>query len=297
MNKYAQIVRPFTLLAPAIGIMSGSFIAWGVGYDDFSTPKWLIVCKILLGGLTGAILNGGSNVLNQIYDLKIDKINKPSRPIPSGKITIKEAWVITIALYVISIAISIALSPAFAIIVAFTAFCTIIYSVPPIRTKKHWLSATITIMIPRGLLMKVAGWGILLPVWNTEVWYIGLIFALFLLGATATKDYADMEGDKKDNCITLPIYFGVKKSAWLISPSFIIPFLLFPLGAYLEILHGNAKILIFAGFSLCLWGAYVVYLILRDPNSLTKIENHPSWKHMYLMMIYAQIIVATAYFI
>lgn len=292
-----HLVRPFTLLAPAIGIMSGSFVAWGVGYHSFSEPKWWILCKILLGGLTGAILNGASNTLNQIYDAEIDKVNKPSRPIPSKKVTLKEAWIFTVLLYVISIAISLVLSYEFAALVAIAAFCTVIYSVPPFRTKKHWISATLTIVIPRGLLMKVAGWGVLLPIWHQEVWYIGLIFALFLLGATATKDYADMEGDKHGNCITLPLYFGIKKSALLISPSFIVPFLLFPVGAYFEVLHGNFLLLNITGFSLCLWGSYVVFLILRDPNSLAKTENHPSWQHMYLMMMYAQIMMAVAYFI
>ncbi|WP_372369390.1 UbiA family prenyltransferase [Candidatus Uabimicrobium sp. HlEnr_7] len=297
MKAYFTLLRPFTLLAPAIGIMSGSFVAWGVGYKSFSDPWWWILCKILLGGFTGAILNGASNALNQIYDYKIDCINKPQRPLPSGKITLKSAWIVSIALYILSILIAISLSYEFAIMVFIAAFCTLIYSMPPLRTKRYWWSATMTIVIPRGLLMKVAGWGILLPIWYVEAWYIGLIFALFLLGATSTKDYADMEGDKHGDCITLPIAFGVTKSAWLISPSFIIPFLLFPLGVYLEVLHGNAYVLVFLGISLCLWGSYVVYLILRDPHSLTTTENHPSWQHMYLMMIYAQTILGFAYFI
>ena len=38
-----------------------------------------------------------------------------------------------------------------------------------------------------------------------------------------------------------------------------------------------------------------VYLLLRDPNSLTETENHPSWKHMYLMMMGAQVAFALAY--
>jgi hypothetical protein len=38
------------------------------------------------------------------------------------------------------------------------------------------------------------------------------------------------------------------------------------------------------GIVFTFWGIYTVYLLLRDPNSLTETENHPSWKHMYLMM-------------
>ena len=41
-----------------------------------------------------------------------------------------------------------------------------------------------------------------------------------------------MEGDKLGGCETLPILYGVKKAAWMISPSFILPFLLINLGTY-----------------------------------------------------------------
>jgi 4-hydroxybenzoate polyprenyltransferase len=32
-----------------------------------------------------AVLNAASNALNQIYDLEIDRVNKPLRPLPSGR--------------------------------------------------------------------------------------------------------------------------------------------------------------------------------------------------------------------
>ena len=70
-----------------------------------------------------------------------------------------------------------------------------------------------------------------------------------------------------------------------------------PLGAVLGILTGNATALIFLGLGLSAWGAYVVYLILKDPEALAETENHPSWTHMYLMMLAAQIGFAVAYLI
>ena len=35
-----------------------------------------------------ATLNAASNVLNQVHDLDLDRINKPERPIPSGAVSI-----------------------------------------------------------------------------------------------------------------------------------------------------------------------------------------------------------------
>ena len=58
---------------------------------------------------------------------------------------------------------------------------------------------------------------------GVEPWFIGAIFGLFLLGASTTKDFADMEGDARGGCRTLPIIYGVRRAAWMISPSFVVP--------------------------------------------------------------------------
>ena len=76
---------------------------------------------------------------------------------------------------------------------------------------------------------------------GVEPWYIGAIFGLFLLGASTTKDFADMEGDRRGGCRTLPIIYGVKRAAWMISPSFVLPFLLINVGACVRHPHRHAS--------------------------------------------------------
>ena len=39
-----------------------------------------------------AVLNAGNNALNQIYDYDIDAINKPKRPLTSGRLSMRDAW-------------------------------------------------------------------------------------------------------------------------------------------------------------------------------------------------------------
>ncbi|HMC22479.1 MAG TPA: hypothetical protein VKL19_11560 [Thermoanaerobaculia bacterium] len=68
-----------------------------------------------------------------------------------------------------------------------------------------------------------------------------------------------------------------------------------PVGAQLGILTGNRLALIVLGILLALWGVYTLWLIVRNPDELTATENHPSWRHMYLMMMAAQIGFAVAY--
>ena len=175
---------------------------------------------------------------------------------------------------------------------------TLVYSVPGLgRTKAHGMLANWTIAIPRGCLLKVAGWAMVARVGHWEPWALGSIFMLFLVGAASTKDFADIKGDAAGGCKTLPILHGPKKAAWIIAPFFVLPWLLVPLFAHLPdpqnpahaILTGNQNALTALGILLTVWGCYTVYLILRDPDDLTRTENHPSWKQMYLMMMAAQV--------
>ena len=89
------------------------------------------------------------------------------------------------------------------------------------------------------MLLKVAGWSCVKTIFGVEPWYIGMIFGLFLLGASTTKDFADIEGDARGGCRTLPIIYGVRRAAWMISPSFVLPFMLISVGAATGILTGN----------------------------------------------------------
>ena len=116
-------------------------------------------------------------------------------------------------------------------IVLAATVATFVYSCPPLRTKRRGIWANVTIAIPRGVLLKVAGWSCVKTVIGLEPWFIGAIFGLFLLGASTTKDFADMEGDARGGCRTLPIVYGVPRAAWMISPSFVVPFLLISVGA------------------------------------------------------------------
>jgi 4-hydroxybenzoate polyprenyltransferase len=153
----------------------------------------------------------------------------------------------------------------------------------------------VVIAVPRGVLLKVAGWSCVRDFGRTEPWYIGLVFGLFLLGATTTKDFADARGDAAAGFRTLPVVLGPKRAAWLISPFLVLPFLLIPYGIHAGILTGNVALLYALTALLALWGAYVVTLMVRNPDDLARTENHPSWTHMYVMMFVAQVGFALAY--
>ncbi len=320
---YVQLARPFTLLPPLLGIVSGAVCAFGSAHnpDPEGRLTLSVLLTVALGSLCASFMNAASNAINQVYDLEIDRLNKPGRPLVTGALSLRQAWTFTWIFYALALipvwivvpfpyetlaqklAAPLALRVCFFIYLAGLLF-TFIYSAPQLgRTKTRGWLANWTIAIPRGVLLKVAGWGMVAPVWYAEPWYIGAVFGLFLLGSLSTKDFADIEGDRAGGCRTLPIVYGVEKAAWIIAPFFVFPWLLVPLGTVirdprhpeLPILTGNPVLLVVLGAGLTLWGGYTVYLLLRDPSSLTATENHPSWRHMYMMMMAAQVGFALAY--
>jgi 4-hydroxybenzoate polyprenyltransferase len=264
--------------------------------------QWWMLGNIVLGAFFAALLNTASNILNQITDLEADRINKPNRPIPSGKVTVGEAWVLSLASYALALVVAWIVTRPGTYYMCFicaliAAVATYIYSAPPIRTKRFGWWANLTIATPRGLFLKVAGWSLIIAPDTPEAWYIGSIFFLFLLGASSTKDFADMKGDEAAGCRTLPIVYGVKRTAWMIAPSFVVPFLLMPVGAHAHVLTGNLIALDVLGVGLAAWGCYVVWLMVRRPEELATVENHVSWTHMYLMMFTMQVGFAAAYLV
>jgi geranylgeranylglycerol-phosphate geranylgeranyltransferase len=292
-----EFSRPFTLLAPALGFASGAATAYGAQPREAWSLELLLYPII---GLTmAAVLNAASNALNQIYDLEIDRINKPRRPLADGRLSIRVAWQFTWWAYGVALLLAWLVAPdgrheCFWIVLIATVI-TVLYSVPPARTKRLGIWANVTIAIPRGVLLKVAGWSAVKTVMAVEPWFIGAIFGLFLLGASTTKDFADMEGDARGGCRTLPIIYGVRRAAWMISPSFVVPFVMIAIGAWSGILTGNFILLQILALVMTAYGLYVCYLMLRRPEDLAVEENHVSWAHMYRMMFVAQIGFALAY--
>jgi len=327
IRTYVQFTRPFTLLPPLLGVVSGAVTAWGSASNPHvlrGEPRswsWAILGTVLLGSACAGLLNAASNAINQYYDLENDRINKPSRPLVTGRIPLRHGVWFAVVLYGIAVLPTwlVVVHPAdrlwdklhaplvqhecFFLFVAGMLF-TLVYSAPALgRTKADAFLANLTIAVPRGCLLKVAGWSMVASAAHLEPWFIGAIFFLFLLGASSTKDFSDMRGDAAAGCRTLPIRFGVARAARVIAPFFVVPWLLLPIGALVPspwsdgaaILTGNRWMLTGLGLLLAAWGCYTVRLILRDPQALAESENHPSWTHMYAMMMTAQLGFALAY--
>ncbi len=272
-----ELLRPFTLLAPFVGVACGALVAASTTGIPLE-PE--VLFAVLVAVASAALLNGASNAFNQVCDIEVDRINKPLRPLPSGRVRVRDAEKMSAGLYLLSLVLASLVNRTFFILASFAALITILYSWKPVRLKNYGWIANSTIAVPRGLLLMVAGWSVLESPFSPIPWFIGSIFGLFLLGAASTKDFADIPGDEKYGARTLPIIYGVDKAAKVIAPFFVFPFLLIPLGVFTDILPPTAMFLSL----LSLWGAYAAYLVVKDPKKVTPEANHPSWIHIYLIM-------------
>jgi chlorophyll synthase len=289
-----ELARPFTMLAPVTGVAFGAAAAAArvdARYD---------LLRVAVAALSAALANAASNAWNQAFDADIDRVNKPQRPVPSGRATVEGARRVGHAFAGLSLAAgglhaALARHPWFLGCVAIGVLCTWVYSAPPLRTKRRFLGANVTIAVPRGFLVPVAGWAVVAPPGTWEPVALGLVPGLFVLGAASTKDFADVQGDRAHGCRTLPIVLGATRAARVVAPFLSLPFLLYPVLAATGVLGGTLAAWGAAAFLLAAGGAWTARALLADPASLATERNHPAWRGMYLLMLANQVAVALVY--
>ncbi|MFA6049412.1 MAG: UbiA family prenyltransferase [Candidatus Micrarchaeia archaeon] len=268
-RDFLELCRPATLPYPAIAVLAGAVSALGV--------QAVLLPKIFLAALAGMLLNAASNALNAASDAPLDKINKPFRPVPSSRITVPAANKFSLALYLASLLISLFVNVEFFAAALLAAAITAAYSMPPLRLRNNFLAGGLAIAAGRGFLPIIAG--SLAATGNVSPASLaaGIILFLYFLGASVSKDFADVKGDEKYGSRSLPILVGAKNAA-LVSGAFIsLPFLLVPPFVQWGMLPQSA-------LSLCLlsvWGAYAAFLVIKNPLARSVEGNHPAWAHMY----------------
>jgi len=284
IKDFIDLARPFTMLAPFIGILSGSIIAMG----DLGQGFGLIWVGVL-AGIAGSLLNAASNAINQYYDLEIDRINKPQRPLPSGRLSVKQVMTFAWILYIVCFVLGFLVNLSYLVVVIICTLFTWGYSAPPVRFKNNGILANIAMAIPRGYMMIVGGWVAVRPDdWaNPTPWLIGTVIFLFVVGSASTKDFADVKGDEAGGAKTVVVQFGFRKAAWIIAPFLVIPYLAIPILYAIAGPDSLRTATVWLSL-LAIYGAFIAWLIVRDPDSMAMEGNHPSWIHMYALMMLTQ---------
>lgn len=207
MKSYIKILRPDEALMMALPVVIVAIVG-----HHFSV-------SVLLGTLVVYLMAGAGNVINDIFDCEIDAVNKPGRPIPSGKISLKNARIYAVALYLISGILSLIISYLinnflFSVIILCSAVIIYAYSR---YFKAMPLVGNIVVGGMIGFCFVVGGFILLCNTQNWDIFrvsvYIGLLAAVANVARELVKDMEDVQGDKIGGAKTFPILYGKKASS------------------------------------------------------------------------------------
>ncbi|PON44906.1 Prenyltransferase [Parasponia andersonii] len=214
-----RFLRPHTIRGTALG--STALVARAL-IENPNLIKWSLLFKAF-SGLFALICGNGYIVgINQIYDIGIDKVNKPYLPIAAGDLSVKSAWLLVVFFAVAGLLIvGLNFGPFITSLYSLGLFLGTIYSVPPFRMKRFPVAAFLIIATVRGFLLNFgvyyatrAALGLTFE-WSSPVAFITTFVTLFALVIAITKDLPDVEGDRKFEISTFATKLGVQNIAYL----------------------------------------------------------------------------------
>lgn len=192
-----QLMKPITWIPLIWGVVCG---AASSGNYSWSLENVLKAALCML--LSGPLLTGYTQTINDYYDREIDAINEPYRPIPSGAISEKQVVSQFVILLLLGYGVAYILDmwaghtfPNVLMLSVFGSAVAYIYSAPPLKLKQNgWL----------GNYALGASY-IALPWWaghalfgelNWKIVVLTLFYSLAGLGIAIVNDFKSVEGDR-----------------------------------------------------------------------------------------------------
>lgn len=211
-----QLMKPVTWIPLMWGVICGAASSGGYTWTLENVLK-VAACMLL----SGPLMTGYTQTLNDFYDREIDAINEPYRPIPSGAISIPQVVAQIVILLLAGVALAYGLDvwamhdfPTVTCLAFGGSLVAYIYSAPPLRLKQNgWL----------GNYALGASY-IALPWWaghalfgnlNWTIVSLTLVYSLAGLGIAVVNDFKSVEGDRQLGLKSLPVMFGVTAAAWI----------------------------------------------------------------------------------
>lgn len=194
VRAYIRLTRPVNLLIAVFSVFAGGLVTGGI------EPLF----RLLTACLSALFIMAGANAVNDYFDVEIDRINKPYRPLPAGMLSRNAARNFAFMLFAAGIAASFFINRP-AVVTAIISVCVLyLYSA---RLKRMMILGNLTVGVITGMAfvyggMAVGGGGLSLLVGG---------FALFFhWGREIIKDLEDAEGDRAEGLKTLPLVKGAR---------------------------------------------------------------------------------------
>jgi len=248
MNPYIEIIRPGNALMGAISIILVALID-----KTISVPVVLAMAAVFFETAAG-------NTINDYFDYKIDLINKPERPIPSGRISLKNgrnyAYLLFLAGTVCGFLISYLTNNwiPFAIVL----IADVVLYLYAYKLKSTPLIGNLAVAFMTGFGFVFGGFSINNPSIIMTSIFLGFFAFVMTAAREIIKDIEDIEGDKADGARTLPIIIGTKIPAVIATVLIIVDSALCPL-LYFQHIFGILYLVIIAiAVVLFLYSAFII---------------------------------------
>jgi len=219
IGAFLSIIRPQNCIIGGLTVIAGIAIAYNIQFpfgDLASLSAFLDL--FIYGYITYFLVAAGGNVVNDIFDIEVDKINRPHRALPSGRMTIRQAWIYVGFLSILGIIFAwIPGRPISAIIVIIFEIIGYVYA-----AKVKTLGLAGNFMVAFSFAFGVLyGSMILAEVTALSIWYaipipawLFFFTAFLILQARETiKGAEDVEGDALRNVRTIARIYGYKTAA------------------------------------------------------------------------------------
>ena len=211
-----QLMKPVTWIPLIWGVLCGAAAS---GHFQWRPQEVLASLACML--MSGPLLAGYTQTLNDFYDRDIDAINEPYRPIPSGAIPLGQVKLQIIVLLLAGLGVAYTLdrwaghtTPVLLLLALAGSFVSYIYSAPPLKLKQNgWLGnyalGASYIALPWWAGQALFG----RLTWTTAL--LTLAYSLAGLGIAVVNDFKSVEGDKALGLQSLPVAFGIKRASWI----------------------------------------------------------------------------------
>lgn len=283
VRSFAQLSRPVTAISGVVVGLLGTAVAC-----NLSPQRWFDVRMAIVASIILVSLQVYGQVVNQICDIEIDRINKSWRPLPSGRIRVWEAEVYSLLLVFLALSIPLVLRNLTALLLSMIGLIVATaYSVPPIRVKRNaWLSALL-LAFARGMLPVFLVWSLVSRL-DLACFLFSLIPFSWMLAFNWSKDFGDEKGDLACGVETIPILLGRNKARELMFCMSI----LFLLSSFTPLFVGVLPMKFTFLSTLYPLGVMIPITVTVEDERL---ENNVGWFLMYLGLglIYVLALIAT----
>ncbi|NMW20276.1 MAG: UbiA family prenyltransferase [Chlorobiaceae bacterium] len=258
------------LLDPVTWISVFPCLAGGVMASGAMQPTvhdYLLLLAIFL--MFGPLGTGFSQSVNDYFDLDLDRVNEPSRPIPSGRLTEKEALGNSIVVLLLAIGIGVFIGLHLGGIRGMVIFCSIlaalfvayIYSAPPLKLKKNILTSAPAVGFSYGFVSFLSANALFGDIRPEALWLASLNFFM-AVALIILNDFKSAEGDKEGGLKSLTVMIGAQNTFLV---SFLIIDIVFAVLAYLSFTWGFIIPAAFVLIGLAL-NLVIQVQLLRDPK-------------------------------